>query len=1222
MDIPKEEETTAQETSSETTSESTSTTETEGTTTQESSGKPNKAGIYPICNGAECMCDQSKEKLPALLKVISHGHVYINDKDGAEKLIATTNDLPLPFEKQANTFGTCLKQPLGFGQYKACIPNITKWDKSYQAIKLAQAGNGEALLEESEGECSFKGKITFTTHGQSQVVTISDVSQVSPEVAQMLLGGLLDEEEIEKLAKGEFEDKESIEILDINVKGALAPDDTGTYRINQELSKLTFQVNNPKTITKEQASAINWAVYVKNKNGIYRHHHTFIDHGKTFVFPYRTLGTYAIEAYGDTKKFDTNTGKGVASNLLEIAYQQIKGLTLYGNEDNRTHIKQIRPKETIVIATDTLFPDGTAIKHKDIYWEVICNKESIDFERVTGSTQIKIKPQLNTSRKEVTVNAALNGKTESITFTIKNNVVARVSADKNTISVLNQGESAKERHQVTFTAHYVLPYNQALGDAPPKWCIYDKGEAANDNNIVANENGLTYTGTSEKEGEWHVEAFAKYPNGTNATIKAIQPKITKAYWADKNGNSISKSGFEHKVYIHIETVGLQGEQLQPNVWFGKKGSTSYTKQQANCIEIEKVNGIINQGFKLPKYEKTDNLEYFFTIEEFGFYVQGTDQFPKANNEYIISDNCTPKYLNVSSKKKITGLKIYESDGSLHTGIIKYGDTVNIKLSSRNFVGETLNFEVFEDVKQDNYTDNYSSYDTMDDVNKNITVCVEIDDEGNGETTFAIPQTWESEHKVGKEGIPRMFYLKCKETEEEFPRAYFIKNVNQGTEEKKQKNDYELDIGIFSGGYVVHKRINALMLKVATSVELSEATEKNNAVILGEELTPIEKNNLATCEPLSWGKKLSCDERKKVIEIAERLQADPNIFMCAMALETGGKFDPSIQNKKTKATGLIQFMPDTARGLDTSVQELKKMTVLEQLDYVEKHLKSKKGKLNTLVDFYLAILFPVDCGKGNEPNHIVFDKTLELDYKNNEVVKNTKYYRYYGYDANSAFHKEKPENNKTYVWEIKKEIERWELQGKGFVNKCKRDTSNCKYGSSTAFAEGVCPDCGQVHIDLRGDNNKWKTQEPQECWKACIDILTNYSLPHLSGYPQNRILVSKQEGTTMSSLNDYQMGIDYIDNQLKLKNPVLVGVDRSVKISTYNSHKATDHFVVIVGKICKDSKVSYIFYEVGTSHKDKGTSSLNLLSLEDNFIKGSPVYNSAHKYTVTEIRKNK
>ncbi|MCQ4140082.1 M23 family metallopeptidase [Chryseobacterium sp. EO14] len=190
--------------------------------------------------------------------------------------------------------------------------------------------------------------------------------------------------------------------------------------------------------------------------------------------------------------------------------------------------------------------------------------------------------------------------------------------------------------------------------------------------------------------------------------------------------------------------------------------------------------------------------------------------------------------------------------------------------------------------------------------------------------------------------------------------------------------------------------------------------------------------------LFWGKHFTCQERKKIIEISHRLGCKPDYLTSAMALETGGTFNPAIVNS-LGYTGLIQIgttaAADINRRKGTNVTagkngNLKNMTKLEQLTYVEYYLEPYKGKLNTLADFYLAILMPVDCGRGNERNYVVFDKNLQLDYdKNNKVIKNTKWVRQKAYQQNPAFFKEgKNETGRTYVWEIAEEIEKWYNKG--------------------------------------------------------------------------------------------------------------------------------------------------------------------------------------------------
>jgi peptidoglycan hydrolase-like protein with peptidoglycan-binding domain len=120
-------------------------------------------------------------------------------------------------------------------------------------------------------------------------------------------------------------------------------------------------------------------------------------------------------------------------------------------------------------------------------------------------------------------------------------------------------------------------------------------------------------------------------------------------------------------------------------------------------------------------------------------------------------------------------------------------------------------------------------------------------------------------------------------------------------------------------------------------------------------------------------------RKKVLEVADRLLIDPNFLMAIMSFETGATFSPSVKNIYSGATGLIQFMPATARSLGTTVGELEKMTAAEQLDFVEKYFSPRKGKLITIEDAYMAVLYPKAIGKGRD--FVLFEKS-SVQYKQN------------------------------------------------------------------------------------------------------------------------------------------------------------------------------------------------------------------------------------------------
>jgi Glycosyl hydrolase family 46 len=129
---------------------------------------------------------------------------------------------------------------------------------------------------------------------------------------------------------------------------------------------------------------------------------------------------------------------------------------------------------------------------------------------------------------------------------------------------------------------------------------------------------------------------------------------------------------------------------------------------------------------------------------------------------------------------------------------------------------------------------------------------------------------------------------------------------------------------------------------------------------------------ATLVNVKGSDKLDQPFKDKVIAIAKDLGTDPNWLLAVMSFETGQTFSPAIKNKAgSGATGLIQFMPLTAKGLGTTTDALAKMTQLQQLDYVAKYFKPFKGRLKSLEDTYMAVFLPSAIGKGS--SHVLFSK---------------------------------------------------------------------------------------------------------------------------------------------------------------------------------------------------------------------------------------------------------
>jgi hypothetical protein len=136
------------------------------------------------------------------------------------------------------------------------------------------------------------------------------------------------------------------------------------------------------------------------------------------------------------------------------------------------------------------------------------------------------------------------------------------------------------------------------------------------------------------------------------------------------------------------------------------------------------------------------------------------------------------------------------------------------------------------------------------------------------------------------------------------------------------------------------------------------------------LTPLGKTQSAndpsptfnTDQPAAWA-----DDGgfiNKVIDVSNQLGCDYVDLLACMAFETGRKFDPSLRNR-IGATGLIQFIPSTAKSLGTTTDALGALTRTQQMDWVLKYFKAgpiKKLSKVSLEDLYMAILWPAAVGK--------------------------------------------------------------------------------------------------------------------------------------------------------------------------------------------------------------------------------------------------------------------
>lgn len=201
----------------------------------------------------------------------------------------------------------------------------------------------------------------------------------------------------------------------------------------------------------------------------------------------------------------------------------------------------------------------------------------------------------------------------------------------------------------------------------------------------------------------------------------------------------------------------------------------------------------------------------------------------------------------------------------------------------------------------------------------------------------------------------------------------------------------------------------------------------NAVVRDFKDAPNKKEILDENDPqLIWGSKVSKEFRLRVVEMAKDIKVDPNWIMIIIAKETSLTFDPHIDNG-IGYVGLIQFSEASAEDVGTTHAELKKMTAVTQLNYVEKRfIRYGKNGYKSLADLYFAVLQPTSVGQGDKDGNVLWTSQRMAYYNNpsyhkekgeydNKIIKKGKTKR--GFDEGT-----------TYMWEVRQELERIEKEG--------------------------------------------------------------------------------------------------------------------------------------------------------------------------------------------------
>ncbi|MCB9234973.1 MAG: DUF4157 domain-containing protein [Bacteroidia bacterium] len=150
---------------------------------------------------------------------------------------------------------------------------------------------------------------------------------------------------------------------------------------------------------------------------------------------------------------------------------------------------------------------------------------------------------------------------------------------------------------------------------------------------------------------------------------------------------------------------------------------------------------------------------------------------------------------------------------------------------------------------------------------------------------------------------------------------------------------------------------------------------------------------------------------------------------------------------------------------------------------------------------------------------------------------------------------------------------------------------------------------------KGD--KGRASKPN--WICCYDAAKKMlgksgAVPDSNGRKiQTFFEENKKDGEFTNQVN---LGLKYIDGQLKAGKAVFVGVDKDPDSTNNYNEGVTDHFVVIMGKGQDDAGWYYRYFDPGSSYKSSGTSTDNKFRISANLQSVT-----TDKYNLSQIRVN-
>lgn len=148
-------------------------------------------------------------------------------------------------------------------------------------------------------------------------------------------------------------------------------------------------------------------------------------------------------------------------------------------------------------------------------------------------------------------------------------------------------------------------------------------------------------------------------------------------------------------------------------------------------------------------------------------------------------------------------------------------------------------------------------------------------------------------------------------------------------------------------------------------------------------------SLSEEEAKAFDSKLGSGFSAKLESICSNLGCNPQDMIGLMFSESG--LNPDARNKSSNATGLIQFLPSTAQRLGTTVSELKNMSAVDQLDYIEEYYsRTKNAYLPNATELSGGDLYALTWLPGRAEQYVLVESNNAKYYSSGlDAIKDSK-----------------------------------------------------------------------------------------------------------------------------------------------------------------------------------------------------------------------------------------